>query len=364
MHELLKVTGANTFECGRQIGQVNFEILHEFIESTRTNPPNGLSWQDCIDIGRDNYLPWAESLFPQVVDALKGASVGAQAKGANFSFEELFAFTIEELDQSPWQIPQKISSAPEHCTDIIFGPPLTLGNEMLVGHNNDLGASMLSKISAVEWSLPWGKMLTIGPGGIYLSVGMNSHKIALAGNEVWPLDGRKFGVPRAVVASAILFARDMPEAVSIALCPWRASSYVNTISSSDEVVSVEASAQKHKLLGLENGWFVHANSYIDDEMILLDAFPNWPTSISRQIRGEALARVQRMLVNSNDVKKILRDHGVGGLSNAGTICRHDFGNSEIPMTVFSTFMNVTRGTVEITWGPPCQSDFQLIWETN
>lgn len=357
MFEVLRISGPDSFTCARQAGLVLPGILQEVVNDMRDNPPEGLSWTECLTLAREHFLPWSQVAFPQIIDAIEGAAAGAREKGVNFTELELFTTTIEELDETPWQLPEDRSkiAAPQRCTDVVFGPPATSG-EILVGHNNDLAPKNERQVRAVEWSLPWGQILTVGLAGLFPSTGINTFRVVLSGDEVSPTDNQLCGVPRHIVAWATLFARDIKEAVATTLHPWRASSYANLLASSDEVVMVEASATDHQLLTLTDGWLVHTNSYIGRRMLKYDAEPEHIFSHLRQARAQVLAAAATPPVIAADLKRILRDHSETGQSCRGTICRH-----EPVRVIFSTVINPTAGTVEATLGPPCQGEYQLIW---
>jgi isopenicillin-N N-acyltransferase-like protein len=254
---------------------------------------------------------------------------------------------VEEIFSHP--------SAPG-CSDFAACPPATTGH-VLLAHNNDLSPEVEEHLLAIEWKLPdHPRLLTIGVGP-FLSIGVNDERIALTGNELSPNDQRP-GVPRLIIARAILSARRFDEAVSIALHPDRASSYNNLISSGDgRLVSVEASATDHALLHPEDGWLVHTNHYTHPRMRQYEQKKHQEIagSVSRYERALHLMQTRSELVTLSMLRGFLSDHDAAPVS----LCWHDLQGKV--KTVFSALIDLTALTVEAAVGNPCQGEFVRVW---
>lgn len=335
----------NHYDCGRQIGTACKSNIVDLIAISAGSPPKGLTWEDCLKKSQPYYLE-TKKYYPYIVDEIEGTADGAKVK-----VSELFTTFVEEL----WA---EANFTHHQCTDVAVCPPATSG-AVLVGHNNDLSQEYAKVITAIEWLFDDGtKMFTVGPAGIFISVGVNNKGICLTGNELSPNDN-KIGVPRSCVARAILNAGNFDEAVKTATNSNRASSYNNVITTKNprEIVSVEGSGTDFALIYLKSGTFVHANHYITDKMKRYESIDDLTSSLSRQSRGEELLFSKSSLFDKNDIIAVLKDHGVDGVPTNNTICRHGDKHS----TVFSFFANLTNGVIELALGNPCESEFKEVW---
>lgn len=344
MYKIIKVQGSHS-QCGEQVGEACRDQLKEIISQSRNKPPEGSSWEECLK----SALPYIAATiqdYPYIVKEIEGC-----ARGVGADSQELFAAAIDEL----WMKPVITT---RHCSDVVACPPATT-TEIWVGHNNDLSPGQVDLITAVEWKIN-GKpaMFTVGPGGIFVSVGINEKGISLTGSELNSTDN-KIGIPGAFVARAVLNAGTFDEAVKTALNPNRASSYNNIICTPDlgQAVAIEGSATEYELIYPENGLLVHTNHYLSPKMKKFEGHPNYDSSIERQNRLEKILLTAKRPISKNTILDILRDHGEDGIPSDNTICRHSLESE----TTFSTLFNLTRGSAEIAFGYPCQNEFHEVW---
>ena len=124
---------------------------------------------------------------------------------------------------------------PDHCTDVVVSKP-----DIVIGHNNDSSHEHQPYVTAVKWTTERGTVLTVG-AGTFMSVGVgkrpDGYVIALSGNEL--SQNSKTGIPRSLVALAILDAKNFPQAIETALNPERASSYNNIIADTHQVLCIK-----------------------------------------------------------------------------------------------------------------------------
>lgn len=302
---------------------------------------DGLRWED-YRAAAQPYLAAAGRAFPWAVEEIHGA-----ADGAGADFVDLFTVSVEEIFSAP---PELVG----RCSDFAACAPATEGH-VLLAHNNDLSPAAQDSIVGVEWRLPdHPALFTVGVSGLYLSIGVNSNRICLTGNELSPNDERP-GVPRLLIARALLSARTFGEAVSIALHPDRASSYNNLISTAGgEIAGVEASATDHEILRPEDGWLVHTNHYAHPRMKQYERAPDLIAgSLSRYDRACELMRARSGPATLPMLRSFLADHD----SSPVTICRHGEKNK----TVFSALIDLTEGAVDAAVGNPCESEFARVW---
>lgn len=337
---LLRVSGTH-FECGRQVGAACGEAIRAMLAADRAAPPAGWRWDD-LRAAAGPYQAATERAFPWVMDELRGA-----AEGAGVDFEALFLNAIEELAAAQPPLGR--------CSDFAAAAPATHDGHVLLGHNNDLAPETQPWITAVEWDLPdQPRTLTVGVGGIFVSIGVNAAGLALTGNELQPNDDRP-GIPRLLIARAILAAATFDAAVATALHPDRASSYNNLIAHREgRLVNAEASATDHELLGPEAGWLVHTNHYTHPRMRRYERAPEaLAGSHSRYARAQALMAGRPGPVTLSMLKGFLGDHHAAPTP----LCRHT-GRAQ---TVFAAAIDLTEGVVDAALGHPCTQAFTRLW---
>jgi len=337
----LKVSGSH-FSCGEQIGQHFSDQIHLYLGLCKNDPPKNMSWQDCLDQTRLFYEP-TQKYFPQIVDEIRGV-----AKGSNLDFTELFALTIEEFYTSYY---------PHHaCTDMIFLPPSS--QHTIVAHNNDLPATFSKVLTTVEWNFDDGsRMFTVGLAGYMASVGVNNSKIVLSGNELTPTD-TSIGIPRALIARAILLARTYDEAIATATHPARASSYNNIITVPGRSVSIEGSAKNYELVFPNNGVLTHSNHYCSPKMLKYEGNPNHTSSIERLASANRIVGQSDKPIDLQTAESFLKSHDPSGVGDDNTICRH----GETAITTFGFAVDLEEGVVEVASGNPCQNVFEKVWQ--
>jgi isopenicillin-N N-acyltransferase-like protein len=336
---LLTVSG-NHYECGRRIGSACPELIHRLLADTQKTLSPGLRWDDYRRAAQP-YLSAARGAYPWVLEEIRGT-----ADGAGVDFLDLFIESVEELFSTP---------PASRCTDFALCPPAT-DSHVLLAHNNDLSPESQENLLAVEWNLPdQPRLFTIGIGP-FLSIGLNTDGIALTGNELSPNDERP-GIPRLILARAILSAKDFDQALAIALHSDRASSYNNIISCSDgRIVNVEASATDHELIHPEQGWLVHTNHYVHPRMQPYEKDPqDLAGSTSRYERARQLMQSCHRPVTLPMLGTFLSDHD----SQPVSLCWHDPAGKV--KTVFSALIDLTDHTVDVALGNPCRNEFRRIW---
>src|SRR3989304_3359601 len=176
----------------------------------------------------DREVPAAAS--PWFADELEGAADSAEVDPL-----ALFAAMVEEIWYEPYA--RQLQGM---CTDLVAVPPATADGRVLAAHNNDMSRAFQEGLVAIEWAIAGEPpAFTLG-NDLWLSCGGNDAGIAMAGNDLAPLD-EKVGIPRAVQYRSMLRQPTMEMAVGEALRHDRASSYNQVlVASSGEAVHVEA----------------------------------------------------------------------------------------------------------------------------
>jgi len=223
---------------------------------------------------------------------------------------------------------------------------------VLAAHNNDTSPSSQDSVVIVHYQVDGEpEIVTVGYGGLGISVGYNSAGISLTGNQVDSNDMR-VGVPRLLLVRKILAARTLGEAIDAAILKERASNYNQLITdASGEIYSIEGSATDYAPLYSTDGYLVHTNHYVAPWMRQFEFDTNGITSsIVRYNRGTRLLKRNLGGITVDKMKEFLSDH----VNHPGSICRHGKGVK----TTFSVIINLTTQTMLLARGNPCEVQYR------
>jgi isopenicillin-N N-acyltransferase-like protein len=307
--------------------------------------PTGRSKADLLNLAAE-YRAFTAPQLPWLMEELDGC-----AEAAGVDALEFFATSIEEI----WYAP-RVRVTQGKCSDLVAGPRATADGHLIVGHNNDLRPSAEDHLVAMEKRVH-GDPVVFQLGGVpILSVAYNSAGLALTGNELSPNDER-VGISRDHQVLEMIRARSLPEMVSAATRPDRASSYNNVLTSADgSVANVEGSATDAEITGLdEHDNLVHTNHYVCDRMLPYEGDPDYAAySNVRYERGRALLAAEPAgTVTMDRMRELLSDHE----TRPDSLCRHpEFGKPT--KTVFWSVADVTTGVIRYGKGNPCDSTAQ------
>jgi isopenicillin-N N-acyltransferase-like protein len=254
----VRVSGSHR-EIGRQIGEACREKVVHSIENARALLAEAyeqleLTW-DGAQIQSRKYLPFAEERYPQYVDEMRGI-----AEGANMPFDEVVTLnTMEAVTTDALHLTR--------CTSFAVNEERTADGHILAGHNEDWVPEDEDDVYVVhakpEDEPPF---LAMSYGGLLPNIGFNTHGVLQLIDSVYPKDSR-IGIPRLVVARAVLASKTPAEAIRKALVPHRAAGYNHLlVHQSGELYSVEVSARKFDLLYGLDGYMAHTNHYISQKM--------------------------------------------------------------------------------------------------
>ncbi|HNK62716.1 MAG TPA: C45 family autoproteolytic acyltransferase/hydrolase, partial [Anaerolineales bacterium] len=191
-------------------------------------------------------------------------------------------------------------------------------------------------------------------GGLLPNVGFNAYGIAQLIDSVYPNDSR-IGIPRLVVARAVLSSHRISGAIGRALVQKRAAGYNHLIiHESGEIYSVEVSSRKSEILYAHDGYMVHTNHYLDPQMKQVEKDPE--ELISSRVRYFRASR----LIHETDkhtiksLQSIQKDH----VNMPNSICNHNIEWAD-PLdrekTISALVIDLTSREMHITWGNPCQN---------
>jgi len=340
---VIKVSGTHR-EVGQQIGEKMKPRLQRIIPRLRAHLPPGVEWKDMLLKGR-LCLAHSRAVYPQFVEELEGI-----AEAAELSFEEAFLAICEELwEPAAWHA--DFSTLAKGCTDFAARGQATINGATLVAHTNDLPSEaeedlVILRVQAGDEP----EFLGVAVAGLGFSAGFNAAGISMTGNAVSCSDIRP-GVPRMLIARAILAARRLGEAMDACLLPLRASNYNNVIADpSGEIYSMEGSATDCEPIYIDGDIMAHTNHYLSWPMRRFEAHRNYiGGSIIRYNRAMRLMAENYGRLSPELFQKLLADH----TNYPTSICKH----AGTTVTVFSIIINLNELRAWIGRGRPCETTY-------
>ncbi|GAB4421768.1 MAG: hypothetical protein Kow002_10880 [Anaerolineales bacterium] len=340
-------------EMGQQIGETRRENIKHSIENARkllaeAHNELELTWEGAIIQAR-KYIPFAQERYPQYVDEMEGI-----AEGANVSFDEIAVLTAMEA----------VTTDALHltrCTSMAVNDERTADGHVLAAHNEDWIPADEDDVFIIH-AKPKDEppYLAMTYGGLIPNIGLNAYGIAQLIDSVYPNDSR-IGIPRLVVARAVLGAKTPGGAMKHALISHRAAGYNHLlVHESGEIYSVEVSARRFATLYNKDGYVVHTNHYHSPYMQEIEE--NSEELISSRIR---YYRALRLLHQSDkhtikSLQAIQRDH----VNYPNSICRHDFLEDNMldqEKTINALVIDLTAREMHLAWGNPCKNAYHTYY---
>ncbi len=345
---LVEVAGTHR-EMGRQIGEARREQVQHSVDNAHKLIAESystleLTW-DGAQIQARKYLPFAEERYAQYVDEMRGI-----AEGANVSFDDLMVVNaMEAVTMDALHLTR--------CTSFAVNETRTADGHVLAAHNEDWvpeDENDVYVISAKPKEEP--PFMAMTYGGLLPNVGFNAYGIAQLIDSVYPNDSR-IGIPRLVVARAVLSSRRISGALGRTLISHRAAGYNHLIvHESGEMYSVEVSARRFEILHGTDGYIAHTNHYLSPTMKEIEKDPE--ELISSRVR---YFRANRLLRESSThtiktLQAIQKDH----VNLPNSICNHNITGID-PMdresTITALVIDLTAREMHIAWGNPCQNAY-------
>jgi len=345
---LVQVSGTHR-EMGRQIGESRRKSVQRSIENARKLLAESyneleLTWEGA-QIQARKYIPFSQERYPQYVDEMMGI-----AEGANVAFDDLSVLTaMEAVTMDALHLLR--------CTSMAVNDERTADGHVLAAHNEDWVPEDEEDVFVIH-AKPKNDppYLAMTYGGLLPNIGFNAFGIAQLIDTVYPDDSR-IGIPRLVVARAVLASRTPGGAIKRSLIPHRAAGYNHLlIHESGEIYNVEVSARRFSILYNVDGYVVHTNHYLAQNMQEIESDPE--ELISSRIRYFRALR----LLNQSDkhtiksMQVIQRDH----VNYPNSICKHDLGDDD-PLdrekTINALVIDLTTREMHIAWGNPCQNSY-------
>jgi isopenicillin-N N-acyltransferase-like protein len=345
---LVEVSGTHR-DMGRQIGeamrpQVQHSVQNARVLIERSYDALELTWEGA-QIQSRKYLPFAEEQYPQYVEEIRGI-----AEGANVPFDDLVVLNVmEAVTMDALHLTR--------CTSFAVNEQFTADGHVLAAHNEDWvpeDENDVYVISARPVNEP--PFLAMTYGGLLPNVGFNAYGIAQLIDSVYPNDSR-IGIPRLVVARAVMASRRISGAIGRTLVSRRAAGYNHLlVHDSGEMYSVEVSARKFDSLHGTEGYIVHTNHYLSNPMKEIEKDPE--ELISSRVRYFRTVRLLRESTTHTikSLQAIQKDH----VNLPNSICNHNIAGID-PMdresTISALVIDLTAREMHIAWGNPCQNAY-------
>lgn len=345
---LVRVSGTHR-EIGRQIGEACKKQVQHGVENSRNLVADAyeqleLTWAGA-QIQARKYLPFAQERYPQYVDELMGI-----AEGADVAFEDLSVVNaMEAVTMDALHLTR--------CTSMAVNEERTADGHVLMAHNEDWVPEDEDDVFIIHASPKTEPpFLAMTYGGLLPNIGFNAYGIAQMCDSVYPNDSR-IGTPRVVVSRAVLASRTPDEAIRHMLSAQRAAGYNHLlVHESGELYSLEVSARRFAILYGENGYIVHTNHYLAENMQQVEREPeDLVASRVRYFRARRL--IQREDTHTiKTLQAIQRDH----VNFSNSICNHSIDASnplDREKTVNAMVIDLTAREMHIAWGNPCENPY-------
>ncbi|MGD9962767.1 MAG: C45 family autoproteolytic acyltransferase/hydrolase [Thermoplasmata archaeon] len=288
-------------------------------------------------------LPLTKEFYPAFVEEAEG-----YADGTGADFDLVYATLCDGL-----------LGPGKGCTDIAVNSQWTKDDVVLAAHSEDLEPFHYPDLCITRVT-PKDEpgFISVGYGGIYPTVGMNSAGISLTGNALVQNDARQ-GMPKEVAVRKVLSARGLYDALTWSMPVSRGQSYNNIVCDDNgEIYSMEGSATAFDALYGHEGYLVHTNHYLSPKMWRFeDDLHTRMSSIIRYNRASKLFKRHLGQVDLSTFKDIFSDH----VGHPESICRHPdprLGEEDQTMTLFSAVFDLTRKALWVCAGNPCEGEYR------
>lgn len=326
MFETLKVEGDH-YEVGRRIGEFSKEATAKWCEELKQIP----GFDGCL-MKIDDYIGPTEEFSPEVTQMVRGI-----ADGSGIDYATAFLMNTRELLDPILEPDEKNSiERHDHCT-IAVG----FGEEgVIVGHNeDDQGAFndlddlyiLKAKINGImTMSLVYKSIL---PG---TSVSVNEFGVVHCINELEQVNVGT-GVPKIMLACALVTAKDIRQAEKIIVQAPRASGFNYVLVQNDKIINAESAGQELVVKEFVGKPHVHTNHYLFPEMKQYEK----SRSVSSEKRYERATQLATNNMTKEDMMSLLSD-------------RHDveYPISRSDATLGSVVVVPNKREFLVSYGPP------------
>jgi isopenicillin-N N-acyltransferase-like protein len=355
MHSMIRqveLTGS-PYTMGLQHGQqLSAEVAHlarerfELAQSFAAQHGVDVDRQQCIELAM-RHLDIHRRQLPHVVEEWQGI-----ADGAKLPLEDIFfANALTDFQDVLWQS----AGAEVHgCTSFLVNSDATDHGSPLIGQTWDMHASAEQVVTVFRRFPDQGpRSLVVSTAGCLTLIGVNEHGLAVGNNNLRPTDARAGIIYLALLHEALAQSEWQP-ALDAITADGRASGHNYLVAHEQGLVAdIETTATRHDIQLVKEGWFVHTNHYLCDELQALED----PDQDQRSTRFR-LNQLQQRLATVDEplgpelLRQLLSDHEGEQLS----VCRHGEGR-EVRSCAF-VVADPARRSIWARLGPPCQGELE------
>ena len=309
-----------------------------------------LSWEDIINNSK-YYIEYLEKEMPEYLDEAKGI-----AHGANVSLEEIILLNCRyELTKF-----SSSNSSTHECTTGAILSEASKDNDIFMIKNWDYKPGIVDNIVVLHIDNGDGtSILGTAEAGQLIRDGINNHGVGLANNNLKSkFDTPDIAIPSTFLRRKVLDAKSYDEALDIITTADRKVSInMMVVSSEDKAIDVEATPNQNDFVKPINGILTHANHFV----INPDISAKYSSDFMRDTRLRYLLGKFYKNIDQFIIEEALKDHEFFPYS----LCGHDSPKQENPMlgrmTVASMIFNLSKESLSVCIGNPCEGTFETFY---
>lgn len=279
--DYLEVSGSYA-DVGRAIGSKFKKTIQSVIKHRKKRIPD----YDLYLKKTEPYFQITKETFPNLILELE-----ATAKAAEVSVPDYFALNNREVTHKKKEA--------DHCTIAVsFGK-----GGPVVGHNEDWEGATPDAVYILKATIGdttfMGLQYKVHTPGV--AVSMNSWGLVQCINEL--NNEAQFGVPKNIVARAVLQCKTLEEAETLIRNTKRASGYNHVLVQGSEMRNIEIAGDKLSVEKVTGGTYVHTNHYLTPEMIPFEKY-HTKSSVARYERAMKMILPE---MNKDEMQLLLSD---------------------------------------------------------
>ena len=302
----------------------------------------GLEWKTVRDRAGE-FVDAIDAYDHQLLPEIEGI-----AEGAGVDAEDVLALNIRT---------EVMYGLARECTAVCARPETTADGRVLLAQNWDWKPAVADTCVLLA-SAPTGRpaFVTLVEAGLLGKAGMNEAGIGVATNALESSRDRgRTGVPYHAILRRILTSGSFEAAVAAVTHADRSSS-ANYLIAHRDGRAADIEATPDETLVLEGDVLAHHFLWRDRPFKDIGRLQG-TDSIRRQARAEGAMAAGRGGHTAEAIEAILRDHD----GQPDSVCAHadpEVDPVEDYVTIASLVMDLTSDEIELTQGPPCESEYE------
>lgn len=317
--DYLEVSGTN-IDIGRAIGTKFKKSIQKRVSERRKKINN---YEEYIK-KTEPYFKISKKVFPNLV-----LEIEATAQAAEVSVADYFSINNREVSKR---------ETPDHCTAVVgFGK-----DGAIIGHNEDWEGASPNALyilkATVNGTTFLGLQYKVTVPGV--SATINNWGLVQCINDL--NHEAKVGVPKNLLARAVLECKTLDEAENLIRNTPRASGFNHLLVQGDEVRNIEIVADKMATAKTTGESYVHTNHYTIPEM---KSYEKYHTKSSEE-RYKRAREIIKPIMDRTSIEKLLSDTK----NSKYPISRND-------ATLGSFIAIPTQNKIYICYGPPNEGKY-------